>query len=53
METAKRAKCAIAAAVIEVYEDAIKQDAEQYLGSDDPDKDDAVMKERKTITTII
>ena len=48
MGTAKRAKCAIAAAVIEVYEDAIKEDAEQYLGSDDPDKDDAVMSPRST-----
>ena len=51
VETAKReaertrlvAECAIAAAVNKVYEDAIKEDAEQYLGSDDPDKDDAVI----------
>ena len=48
VETAKRTKCAIAAAVIEFYEDAIKEDAEQYLGSDDPDKDDAVMRPRST-----
>ena len=56
METAKReaertrliAECAIAAAVSKVYEDAIKEDAEQYLGSDDPDKDDAVMRPRST-----
>ena len=40
------AKCAIAAVVSKVYEDAIKEDAEQYLGSDDPDKDDAVMRGR-------
>ena len=56
VETAKReaertrliAECAIAAAVSKVYEDAIKEDAEQYLGSDDPDKDDAVMRPRPT-----
>ena len=54
VETAKReaertrltAECAIAAAVSKVYEDAIKEDAEQYLGSDDPDNDDADMKPR-------
>ena len=51
-ETAKReaertrlmAERAIAAAVSKVYEDAIKEDAEQYLGSDDPDNDKADMK---------
>ena len=56
VETAKReaertrliAECTIAAAVSKVYEDAIKEDAEQYLGSDDPDKDDAVMRPRST-----
>ena len=45
VETAKReaertrlmTECAIAAAVSKVYVDAIKEDAEQYLGSDDPD----------------
>ena len=41
-------ECTIAAAVSKVYEDAIKEDAEQYLGSDDPDKDDAVMRPRST-----
>ena len=54
VETAKReaertrliAKCAIPAVVSKVHEDAIKKDAEQYLGSDDPDKDDAVMRGR-------
>ena len=54
VETAKRkvertrlmAECAIAAAVSKVYEDAIKEDAEQYLESDDPDNDDANMKPR-------
>ena len=56
LETAKReaertrliAECAIAAAVSKVYEDAIKEDAEQHLGSDDPDKDDAVLRLRST-----
>ena len=56
VETAKReaertrliAECAIAAAVSKVYEDALKEDAEQYLGSNDPDKDDAVMRPRST-----
>ena len=56
VETAKRkaertrliTECAIAAAVGKVYEDAIKGDAEQYLVSDDPDKDDAVMRPRST-----
>ena len=56
METAKReeertklmAECAIAAAVSKVYEDAIKEHAEQYLGLDDPDNDDADMKARST-----
>ena len=56
VESAKReaertrliAECAIAAAVSKVYEEAIKEDAEQYLGSDDPDKDDAVMRQRST-----
>ena len=56
VETAKRkaertrlmAECAIAAAVSKVYEDAIKEDAEQYLESDDPDNDDANMKPRPT-----
>ena len=38
------AECAIAAAVSKVNEDAIKVDAEQYLGSDDPDNDDPDMK---------
>ena len=42
------AECTIAAAVSKVYEDAITDDAEQYLGSDDPDKDGAVMKPRST-----
>ena len=32
-------ECAAAAAVSKVYEDAIKQDSEQYLGSYDPDDD--------------
>ena len=53
VETARRkaettrlmAECAIAAAVSKVYEDAIKEDAEQYLESDDPDNDDAKMKQ--------
>ena len=31
------AECAAASAVSKVYEDAIKEDNEQYLGSDDPD----------------
>ena len=31
---------AAAAAISKVYEDAIKEDEEQYLGSDDPDSDD-------------
>ncbi|XP_067045500.1 uncharacterized protein [Acropora muricata] len=31
------AECAAANAVSKVYEDAIKEDTEQYLGSDDPD----------------
>ena len=56
METAKReaertrlmAECVIAAAVSKVYEDAIKEDAEQYSGSDDPDNDDTDMKPRPT-----
>jgi len=49
VETAKRAKCVIAAAVIKVYEDAIKEDAEQYLRLDDLDRDDAViMRPRST-----
>ena len=56
VETAKReaertrltAECAIAAAVGKVYEDAINEDAEQYLGSDDPDNDNADMKPRPT-----
>ena len=30
-----------AAAISKLYEDAIKEDEEQYLGSDDPDNDDA------------
>ena len=34
------AECAAAAAASKVYEDAIKKDNEQYLGSDDPDKED-------------
>ena len=42
------AESAIAAAVSKVYDDAIKEDAEQYLGSDDPDKDDAVMRPTST-----
>ena len=48
VETAKReeervrlkAECVAAAAVSKVYEDAVKEDTEQYLGSDDPDNDD-------------
>ena len=56
VETAKRkaertrlmAECAIAVAVSKVYEDAIKEDAEQYLESDDPDNDVANMKPRPT-----
>ena len=56
VETAKReaertrlmAECAIAAAVSKVYEDVIKEDVEQYLGSDDPDNDDDDMKPRPT-----
>ena len=40
------AECAIAAADSKVYEDAIKEDAKQDRGSDDPDKDDAVMRPR-------
>ena len=50
------AECAIAAAVSKVYEDVIKEDVEQYLGSDDPDNDDDDMKteadKRKTVTSI-
>ena len=42
------AECSIAAAVSKVYEDAIKEDAEQYLGSDDPDNDDSDMKPKPT-----
>ena len=41
-------ECVIAAAVSKVYEDVIKEDEEQYIGSDDPDKDDAVMRPRST-----
>ena len=37
------AECAAAAAVSKVYEDAVKEDDEQYLGSDDPDNDDKVV----------
>ena len=35
-----KAEFAAAAAISKVYEDAIKEDDEQYLGSDDPDNDD-------------
>ena len=35
-----KAECVAAAAVSKVYEDAVKEDTEQYLGSDDPDNDD-------------
>ena len=34
------AECAVAAAVSKVYEDAIKKDDKQYLGSDNPDNED-------------
>lgn len=33
------AECAAATAVSKVYEDAIEEDNEQYLGSDDPDNE--------------
>ena len=36
-----QAESAAAAAISKVCEDAIKEDEEQYLGSDDPDNDDA------------
>ena len=59
VETARReaertrllTECAIAAAVSKVYEDAIKEDVQKYLGSDDPDNDDADMKPRLTKET--
>ena len=59
VETAKReaertrlmTECAIAAAVSKVYEDAITEDVQQCLGSDDPDNDDADMKPRPTKET--
>ena len=35
-----KAECVAATAVSKVYEDAVKEDTEQYLGSDDPDNDD-------------
>ena len=41
------AECAIAA-VSKVYEDAAKEDEEQYLGSDDPDNDNANPDNRLT-----
>ena len=44
MKEAKRAQLnaehATAAAVSKVYEDSVKEDDEQYLGSDDPDMED-------------
>ena len=42
------AECTIAAAVSKVYEDAAKEDEEQYLGSDDPDNDNANPENRLT-----
>ena len=35
-----KAECVAAAAVSKVYEDAVKEDTEQYLGSHDLDNDD-------------
>ena len=42
------AECAIAAAVSKVYEDAAKENEEKYLGSDDPDNDNANPHNRLT-----
>ena len=45
--TAESAAAAAAAAAIgKVYEDAIKEENEQYLGSDDPDNDEKETKEK-------
>ena len=42
------AECTIAVAVSKVYEDAAKEDEEQYLGPDDPDSDNANPDNRLT-----